>query len=438
MLATDFRVEEGQTYTQHAVLATACMDRPAADMCAGRAGHCALLACGFGPPGCAGETCGQLEDGDDLESVLPKKGKHKPATSTVTWQRLLEQDKITATLYNEPNTDAILEVTTTTLSLRLVFPYNRLCQVLKRLLDAERSDNARSELAAIAKETGWVSLGFLGKLALKIGFDLVRDLVVDLMHLCMVLIKDLAYVTAGVIAKVRAFKPSHNRLSRYFQVNTWAAGMFVDHMLYDFRLNVPPVFSTGRRFARDVRDGSICSWTAEECLNFARITWRWFFQQFYMMLDRTGNIDNLDPIDLASLDAVVGAWELFEGWLFPAMDRNGLSLSLGDFSQRCVRYALYLKNHRINGKRTFPVTLQTHTLHCLGAHLWRYFHWWGNVREHQCFCFERVASELTQTLSAWNGRGEGGSFLARKLRWKQASRSYVDRHITGCDITGCA
>ena len=143
-------------------------------------------------------------------------------------------------------------------------------------------------MGKIAKETGWVSLGFLGKLALKIGFDLVRDLVVDLMHLCMVLIKDLAYVTAGVIAKVRAFKPSHNRLSRYFEVNTWAAGMFVDHMLYDFRLNVPPVFSTGRRFARDVRDGSICSWTAEECLNFARITWRWFFQQFYKVYRQPG------------------------------------------------------------------------------------------------------------------------------------------------------
>ena len=254
----------------------------------------------------------------------------------MTWQRLLEHDKITATLYNEPNTDAILEVTTTTLSLRFVFRYNRLCQVLKRLRDAERSDDARSELGKIAKETGWVSLGFLGKLALKIGFDLVRDLVVDLMHLCMVLIKDLAYVTAGVIAKVRASKPRHNRLSRYFQVNTWAAGMFVDHMLYDFRLNVPPLFSSGRRFARDVRDGSICSWTAEECLNFARITWRWFFQQFYTILDRTGNIDNLDPIDLASLDAVVGAWELFEGWLFPVMDRNGLSLPLEEFSQRCV------------------------------------------------------------------------------------------------------
>ena len=59
------------------------------------------------------------------------------------------------------------------------------------------------------------------------------------------------------------------------------------------------------------------------------------------------------------------------GMAIPVMDRNGLSLSLEDFSQRCVDCAMYLKNHRINGQRTFPVTLQTHTLHCLGAHLWR-------------------------------------------------------------------
>lgn len=57
-------------------------------------------------------------------------------------------------------------------------------------------------LGIIAKETGWTHLGFLGKLALRIDFDLVRDLVVDLMHLCMVLIKDLAYVTAGIIEQV--------------------------------------------------------------------------------------------------------------------------------------------------------------------------------------------------------------------------------------------
>ena len=84
-------------------------------------------------------------------------------------------------------------------------------QVLKRLRAAERSDNPKTELAKIAKETGWVSIGFLGKLALEIGFDLVPDLVVDLMRLCVVLVKDLAYATAGVIAKVRALKPCHNR-----------------------------------------------------------------------------------------------------------------------------------------------------------------------------------------------------------------------------------
>ena len=52
--------------------------------------------------------------------VLPKKKKYEPGTSTVTWQRLLEHDKIFGTLYNEPDSDAIIQVTTTTLSLRLI------------------------------------------------------------------------------------------------------------------------------------------------------------------------------------------------------------------------------------------------------------------------------------------------------------------------------
>ena len=220
------------------------------------------------------------------------------------------------------------------------------------------------------------------------------------------------------------------------QVNTWAGGIFVDHMLYDFRENVPPWASTGRRWPRDLREGSICSWTAEECLNWARVIWRWFFQQFYTMIDATGSFDRLDPLDLASLDAVVGAWEKLEGWLFPAMDRHGLSLDLADFRLKCLHYALYLKNHAIGDSRAFPLGLQTHTLHCLGAHLWKYYEWWGNVREHQCFCFERMASELTQSLSAWNGRGEGGTFLARRLRVKQASMLHMDHYLVGYVTTG--
>jgi hypothetical protein len=121
VFATAFRVEEGQTYRQHAVIAAGCMDRPAADMCGGRAGHAAKLACGFGPP-CVGETCAHLRDGDDTEepSVLPKKGHHVPGKSTVTWQRLLQQENILETVLNEPNSDAIIQVTTTTPSLRLI------------------------------------------------------------------------------------------------------------------------------------------------------------------------------------------------------------------------------------------------------------------------------------------------------------------------------
>ena len=61
VLATDFRVEEGQTYTQHVVLATTCMDRPAADMCTGRPEHAAKLTGVFGPLACVGEACTHLQ-----------------------------------------------------------------------------------------------------------------------------------------------------------------------------------------------------------------------------------------------------------------------------------------------------------------------------------------------------------------------------------------
>ena len=205
----DIRVPGGQSYTQYAVIACACMDRPAADLCAGRAGHGAKLACGFGVP-CAGATGANAADGDDanVPSVLPKKGAHVPGNSTVTWHRLLDEQNVANVVLNEPpDASAVKQVTRHNwfprkfiVSAKPVMTTS--VQVLLRLQAAEGAADARAKLTKIAKETGWVHLGFLGKLSLELDFDLVRDLVVDLMHLCMVLIKDLAYVTAGVLTKV--------------------------------------------------------------------------------------------------------------------------------------------------------------------------------------------------------------------------------------------
>ena len=126
-VTTGFSVQQGEVYTQHAVIGNGTMDRPAADMCSGRAGHAAKLACGLGLP-CAGETAANAPVGDNAEtpSVLPKKGKHVPGRGTVTWHRLLDEFKIVATIHNEPDTAAIKQVTTSTVRLRLLCRHNRL------------------------------------------------------------------------------------------------------------------------------------------------------------------------------------------------------------------------------------------------------------------------------------------------------------------------
>ena len=112
-------MERGQAYTHHVVIACACMDRPAADMCAGRVGHAAKKACGFGGL-CVGATCAGAGVGDDTLNliVLPKKGKFVPGKSTVTWHRLLDPDQVVDAIFNEPDVDAIRKMATATTRLR--------------------------------------------------------------------------------------------------------------------------------------------------------------------------------------------------------------------------------------------------------------------------------------------------------------------------------
>ena len=209
------------------------------------------------------------------------------------------------------------------------------------------------------------------------------------------------------------------------QVNTWEAGFFLDHLLYDFRANLPPSFTTGRRFPRDFRAKAVCSWTHEEGINFARIMWRWLLQQFYTRIDGTGSGSEED---LQLLDAVSGAWTKLEGWLLPLMERTGCPLTPDELSVKTFEYALYLRDAHIGGLRAFPFGRFTCTLQTL-MHLHCYVLWWGNLRDHQCFCYERVASELTQLLAGWNGRGGCGDYLARKLMLRQVSEQHITKRF---------
>ena len=91
------------------------MDRPAADMCASRAGHAAKKACGFDGP-CVGATCAGTAVGNDTlnPTVLPKKGQFVPGKSIAILHMLLDPDQIVNAIFNAPNADVTSQVTTAT------------------------------------------------------------------------------------------------------------------------------------------------------------------------------------------------------------------------------------------------------------------------------------------------------------------------------------
>lgn len=207
--------------------------------------------------------------------------------------------------------------------------------------------------------------------------------------------------------------------------------MFVDHLFYAFRRNMSPSFSRGRRFPRDLSHAALSAWSAEECLIFLRLVWRWFLQQFRDTWDLSG-------VQVPEVFEVLqAAWIHLEALLLPLLDRRGCQLSPLQVKRNAYAYVLHLAKATVGGQQAFSLALQTYTLHST-IHLWQHLKWWGNSFEMWCFKYERMAAELTQLLAGWNGRGEPGSFIARKMALKHASSVHMAGIIERCLDRTCS
>jgi hypothetical protein len=206
--------------------------------------------------------------------------------------------------------------------------------------------------------------------------------------------------------------------------------MFIDHLFYAFRRNMGPSFSRGRRFPRDLTHAAISAWSAEECLIFLRLEWRWFLQQFRDSWDLAG-------VEVPEVFQVLeAAWIHLENLFLPLLDRRGCQQSATQVKHNAYAYVLHLAKATIDGRQAFCIALHTYTLHSV-LHLWQHLLWWGNPFEMWCFKYERMAAELTQLLAGWNGRGEAGGFIARKMALKHASSVHMSAVIDRC-LTACA
>jgi hypothetical protein len=237
---------------------------------------------------------------------------------------------------------------------------------------------------------------------------------------------DLAHATADVLGGW-SNKPDDNPC----HVNNWAGGFFIDHLFYGFRRNMGPSFARGRRFPRNLTHAAISAWSAEECLIFLRLEWRWFLQQFRDSWDLAG-------VEVPEVFQVLEkAWVLLENLLLPLLDRRGCQLTPLEVKHTAYAYVLHLAKATVGGQQAFCIALQTYTLHSV-LHLWQHLVWTGNAFEMWCFKYERMAAELTQLLAGWNGRGEPGGFIARKMALKHASTVHMAQIIERCLTRTCS
>jgi hypothetical protein len=342
---------------------------------------------------CSGQTFTDAPAETELEkepAVIPK-GKgcvRVPGPGTITWHRLmLDAERLLAASTAEPPSP------------------DEVYDLIERV---EHQALTPAQRKLVASMLGWTHLGFLGKLNRMYGFDLVKDVIPDLMHLSMVIIKDLVRITANVINGWKE-QPAGNPCG----VNTWEDGVWVNRIAAGFRRNVHPGFGTGRRFFRDLTPEMVASWTAEECLVFLRLQWRFLLQQLVDVQIRAGQ----DVPEVMSV--LIEAWEKLEAALLPHMDRRGCQLSEESLRQSACAYQLHLVHATIAGHRAFSLSYMTHTVHML-THLHKYHRWWGDLWTHWCFVYERMASEVTQLLTGWHG-GEPASYVAKRLSLKRAS-----------------
>lgn len=193
----------------------------------------------------------------------------------------------------------------------------------------------------------------------------------------------------------------------------------MDSLCDMFRANMPPGFARGRRFPRNLSHAAISGWTAEECLVFLRIEWRYICSQFLHMWHESGK----ETPEI--FQVVMEGLTLFSNAIAPFLDRRGCQSSMEQLRDAAVKYVRHMVHAQVDGQRVYSLAFCTHTQHMV-LHLWRHLGYWGDLFEHWCFLFERMASEITTLLVGWNGT-EAGAYIGRRLSMKATSTRHMKK-----------
>ena len=263
-------------------------------------------------------------------------------------------------------------------------------------------------------KTGWREATLALALYDLYGFDLARDVVPDLMHAAGNVIRDLARATVDMLQRCN--------------LHVWC-----DVILKDFKRDLPPAFCQGRRIPWDLSHTAITSWSAEECLIWVRFVWRLLFAELRLSHTSTGAV--VPPL----LDAVQHLWELLESALLPLLDQRGLDpQKIGEVREGFVMLLHGMQETRLNGEPVLSLMYMTQTFHSL-LHLPSFVEWWGNLTEHWCFVFERMAGLMTTTLRGYNHRGRHtgvGAWLSNRMMLSAVSRQHGFESVASSGTEG--
>ena len=416
-----FNLEPG-AFTARAVLGLSVSDQPAAAMVGGWAFHGAFLSCRWGGKTCAGSKFDTKQVA--ARPFLIPKGKVKAGKT-----KKAEKGKAGATgaasvagatgegqLCGEPNAKSGATVwfcAPGQMEEQTASGHRDLEELLPKVDDINGQRN-KTCTKDYVKELGWRRATFVWELYELYGFNPIIDMPPDFMHLSMGLLKDFLHIKVSTLAYVEKAlaKASANASKGYPDFKSF---------FKTFRSTAGPVFTSARRFLRDLDHVTVSAASADEMHTYVRLIGDCVFKLLEPCKQHLGDVER------AHVANVEAGWSMLRAVVCGFLDKRDkpvMGAWARGMEQRVLAYLQHIEGAKAGGVSTFSHGYRTFTSHLL-QHLAKYCEEWGDAYEWWCFVFERFAGVLTKKLRGFNKNTGVDAHLGKCLSMEAA----IWRHL---------
>ena len=282
-------------------------------------------------------------------------------------------------------------------------------------IDEINSQRNRTCTKDYVKALGWRRATFVWVLYEMYGFNPVIDMPPDFMHLSMGLLKDFLHIKVSTLAYVEKAlaKVSANASEGYPEFKSF---------FKTFRSTAGPVFTSARRFLRDLDHVTVSAASADEMHTYVRLIGDCVFKLLEPCKQHLGDVEREHVANVET------GWSMLRAVVCGFLDKQDkpeMEAWARGMERRVLAYLQHIEGAKAaDGVFTFSHGYRTFTSHLL-QHLAKYCEEWGDAYEWWCFVFERFAGVLTKKLRGFNKNTGVDAHLGKCLSMEAA----IWRHL---------